>query len=105
MNGNKHFAPTNYLYDGPNLIEELDNSENVLARYSQDSGIDSPVAMLRGGVTPYCEQDGIGAVTSLSNSGAGGPAFELPKLPLLWVPRPSRTLRRAGIAIADSIGS
>jgi hypothetical protein len=27
---------------------------------------------------------------------AGGPAFEPPKLRQLWVPRPSRTLRRAG---------
>jgi hypothetical protein len=27
---------------------------------------------------------------------AGGPAFELSKLPMLWVPRSSRSLRRAG---------
>src|SRR5271156_5094559 len=28
---------TNYLYDGPNLLEEVDSSGNVLARYTQSS--------------------------------------------------------------------
>ena len=58
----------NYLYDGPNLIEEVDNSGTAVSRYTQGAGIDSPVAMLRGGVSSYYEQDGIGSVTSLSNS-------------------------------------
>ena len=35
---------------------------------------------------------------------AGGPAFQTPTQFLLWVPRPSRSLRRAGIATADSMG-
>lgn len=59
---------TNYLYDGPNLLEEVDGSGNVLARYTQGPEIDSPLAMLRGGATSYYEQDGIGSVTSLSNT-------------------------------------
>jgi len=63
---------TNFLYDGPefmaSLIEEVDNSGNVLARYTQDLGVDSPLSMLRSGATDYFERDGLGSVTSLSNS-------------------------------------
>jgi RHS repeat-associated protein len=61
---------TNYLYDGHNLIDELDNSGNVLARYTQGAGIDQPLSELRSGATSYYEQDALGTVTSLSN-GAG----------------------------------
>src|SRR5262249_15670389 len=59
---------TNYLYDGPNLLVEVDNSGNVLARYSQSGLIDEPLSELRSGTTSYYQQDGINAVTSLSNS-------------------------------------
>jgi RHS repeat-associated protein len=59
---------TNYLYDGPNGIEEVDNSGNVLARYTQGKNIDEPLAQLRSGTTSYYQQDGLGSVTSLSNS-------------------------------------
>ena len=65
---------TNYLYDGKdiraNIIEEVDNSGNVLARYTQSPGIDRPFAELRSGTTSYYQQDALGSVTSLSN-GAG----------------------------------
>ena len=60
----------NYLYDGKNLIEELDNSGNVLARYTQGDEIDEPLSEVRAGSTSYYQQDGINSVTSLS-SGAG----------------------------------
>ncbi|MGA8762835.1 MAG: RHS repeat-associated core domain-containing protein, partial [Candidatus Sulfotelmatobacter sp.] len=59
---------TNYLYDGKNLSEELDNAGNVLARYTQDLGVDRPLAMLRSGATSYYQPDGLGSITSLSNS-------------------------------------
>jgi len=61
---------TNYVYDGANLLEELDSTGNVLARYSDGLGIDEPLAMLRGGTTSFYEADGLGSITSLSN-GAG----------------------------------
>jgi RHS repeat-associated protein len=67
---------TNYLYDGRNLLEEIDNTGSVLARYTQtahDTGsrhLDEPLAELRSGTTSYYHQDGLGSVTSLSN-GAG----------------------------------
>jgi RHS repeat-associated protein len=58
----------NYLYDGPNLLEEMDQSGNVLARYTFSRKIDQPLSVLRSGVTSYYEQDGIGSVSALSDS-------------------------------------
>jgi RHS repeat-associated protein len=62
---------TNYLYDGSgmgtNVLEEVDSSGNVLARYAQGPGIDAPLSQLRAGTTSYYEQDGIGSATSLSD--------------------------------------
>jgi RHS repeat-associated protein len=59
---------TNYVYDGPNLLEEVDQNGNVLARYTQGRRIDEPLAELRSGTNSYYEQDGVDSVTSLSNS-------------------------------------
>jgi RHS repeat-associated protein len=58
----------NYLYDGMNLIEELDTSGNVLARYTQSGLIDEPLAMLRSATTSYYQADGLGSSTSLSSA-------------------------------------
>ena len=59
---------TNYLYDGMNSLEEVDNGGNVLARYTQSGLIDEPLGMLRSGVTSYYEADGLSSTSSLSNS-------------------------------------
>lgn len=63
-------SPTNYLYDGMNLLEEVDQSGNVLARYTQGSRVDEELSELRASTTSYYEADGLGSVTSLSNSAA-----------------------------------
>src|SRR5208282_4855191 len=57
-----------YAYDDENVIEETNSSGAVVARYSQTENLDEPLAMLRGGTTNYYDQDGIGTVTSLSNT-------------------------------------
>ncbi len=49
----------NYLYEGANLIEELDNSSGVLSRYTF-GGLDHPLSELRSGTTSYYEQDALG---------------------------------------------
>jgi RHS repeat-associated protein len=63
---------TNYLYDGAdidsNIIQEIDNGGNVLARYTQHDTVDQPLAMLRSGVNSFYQADGLGSITSLSNS-------------------------------------
>src|ERR1017187_2740895 len=47
------------------------------------------------------------AKNAKERSAAGGPDLELPKLTQLWVPRPSRTLRRArtGLPTVNCFGS
>src|SRR5579872_5055685 len=59
---------TNYLYDGANVVAELDLNGNIAARYTQGPGIDEPLAMWRNGVIGYYEQDGLGSITSLSGN-------------------------------------
>jgi RHS repeat-associated protein len=59
---------TNYLYEGANAMQEIDNSGNVFARYTQAGGIDEPLSLVRGGTTAYYEQDGLGSVTSLTGA-------------------------------------
>jgi RHS repeat-associated protein len=58
----------NYIYDGENVLEEVDAAGNLVARYTQGFGMDEPLAMLRSGTTSYYEADGLGSITSLSNS-------------------------------------
>src|ERR1700676_3410037 len=61
-------ATSVYAYDGDHLIEETNSSGTAVARYSQGLNIDEPLAMLRSATTSYYEADGLGSVTSLSNS-------------------------------------
>jgi RHS repeat-associated protein len=62
---------TNYLYEGNNSIEEVDQSGNVLTRYTQGPGLDRPLSELHSGIASYYEADALGTVTSLTNpSGA-----------------------------------
>jgi RHS repeat-associated protein len=59
---------TNYLYDGDNAIETVDQNGNVLSRFAQDEGVDHPLAESTASGLDYYEQDGLGSVTSLTNS-------------------------------------
>ncbi|MGB0036984.1 MAG: RHS repeat-associated core domain-containing protein [Candidatus Acidiferrales bacterium] len=61
---------TNYLYDGDNDIEEVNASGSILARYTQTQNIDEPLAESRSSTTSFYEADGLGSVTSLTNSSA-----------------------------------
>jgi RHS repeat-associated protein len=63
-------ATTNYLYDGSKSIVEVDQTNALVARYTQDKGIDEPLAEIRGGAIGYYDQDGLGSVTSLTGSSA-----------------------------------
>src|SRR5438094_3310145 len=49
---------TIFAYDGVNLVEETNASGGVVARYSQDLGVDEPLVMLRSGATSYYQVDG-----------------------------------------------
>jgi RHS repeat-associated protein len=57
-----------FAYDGDNLIEETNSSGTAVARYSQGLNIDEPLAMERSSATSFYDADGLGSITSLSNS-------------------------------------
>jgi RHS repeat-associated protein len=57
-----------FAYDGDDLIETVNSSGGLVARYTRTKNIDEPLAELRQGTPSYYEQDGLGSVTSLSNS-------------------------------------
>jgi len=61
-------ATSVFAYDGENLIEETNSSGTVVARYTQTQDIDEPLAMLRSSATSYYNADGLGSITSLTNS-------------------------------------
>jgi hypothetical protein len=66
--GRLAFGTTNYLYDGPNLAEEVDNSGNIIARYADTMDADELLSEMRSGAISYYNQDGLGSVTALSNA-------------------------------------
>ncbi len=57
-----------FAYDGDNLVETVNASGSVVARYAQGLNIDEPLAELRGTTADFYEQDGLGSVTSLTNA-------------------------------------
>src|SRR5205809_6357541 len=57
-----------FAYDRNNLIEETNATGAVVARYSQTQHIDEPLAILRNSTTSYYQADGLGSITSLSNT-------------------------------------
>jgi len=58
-----------YAYDDDvNLVEETNAAGTAVARYTQGLNVDEPLAMLRGGATSFYHADGLGSVSSLSNT-------------------------------------
>jgi RHS repeat-associated protein len=57
-----------FAYDQGNVVEEVNATGAVVARYADTPHIDDPLAMLRSSTTSYYETDGLGTVTSLSNA-------------------------------------
>ena len=58
---------TDYLYDGANILETMNLTGTVLARYVDSLSIDEPLSEIVSGTTSYYEQDRLGSVSSLSN--------------------------------------
>ncbi len=55
-----------FVYDGDNVIEDLDLTGKPVARYTQGLGIDEPLEVSQSGVPNYYEADGLGSITSVS---------------------------------------
>jgi YD repeat-containing protein len=60
-------ATSIFVYDGDSLIETVNATGGVVARYTQGQNIDEPLAMQRGTITDYYEADGLGSITSLTD--------------------------------------
>ena len=58
---------TVYAYDGDNITEELGGGGNLLAHYTQGSGIDEPLATTGTWGTYFYHADGLGSITSLTD--------------------------------------
>ncbi len=58
---------TGYLYQGQNIIEEVDGSGNGVAQYT-GNGVDQQLAMIRNGAASFYELDDLLSTTSLSNA-------------------------------------
>jgi RHS repeat-associated protein len=61
-------ATSIFVYDGDNLVETVNASGGEVASYAQGQNLDEPLAMDRSGTIDYYEQDGLGALTSLTAS-------------------------------------
>jgi RHS repeat-associated protein len=59
---------TNYIYDGNNSAQDVDQNGSLIARYAETQNIDEPLAESRSGTTSYYDADGLGSITSLSSS-------------------------------------
>jgi len=57
-----------FAYDGATLVETVNSSGIVVARYSQTESIDEPLAELVSGTTSYYQSDALGSITSLTTS-------------------------------------
>jgi RHS repeat-associated protein len=61
-------ATSIFAYDGTGIVETVNASGSPVARYTQGPIIDEPLAELRGTATDYYEADGLGSVTSLTDT-------------------------------------
>lgn len=59
---------TRYLYDGEDILYDLDGSNTILARYTHGIGIDEPLIMRRGGSSNYYHADGLGSITHITDA-------------------------------------
>jgi RHS repeat-associated protein len=57
-----------FLYDGPNTVATASGTGGIVARYAETQDVDEPLAESRSGIPSYFERDGLGSVTSLTNS-------------------------------------
>ena len=59
---------TIFVYDGANVVDEVNAAGAVTAQYAQGVGVDEPLAAVLNGTLAFYHADGLGSVTSLTNS-------------------------------------
>lgn len=69
-------ATSIFLYDGDNVVQRVNGTGSTVARYTQGQNIDEPLAQEQSTTIDYYEADGLGSITSLSNtSGSLGQTY------------------------------
>lgn len=59
---------TQYIYDQEDILLELDDSNNIVARYTHGPGIDEPLIIEKGGASFFYHADGLGTITELTDT-------------------------------------
>ncbi len=57
-----------FVYDGDNIVEDLDLTGKSVARYTQGPGIDEPLEVSQSAMPNYYETDGLGSIVSLTDA-------------------------------------
>ena len=61
---------TQYIYDNEDILLELDDSNNITARYTHGPGVDEPLIIEKGGASFFYHADGLGSVADLTDGSA-----------------------------------
>jgi YD repeat-containing protein len=80
---------TRFLYDGDDLLMELDGAGNPIREYTYYPGVDRPHSVRSGGQTYYYANPGAGRDEVQQNGGAPGTAVR--RTPRVILPPPSRS--------------
>ncbi|MDD5491994.1 MAG: polymorphic toxin type 44 domain-containing protein [bacterium] len=56
---------TRYIYDGEDIIQELDGNNQIVSTYTHGPGIDEPILVEKNGEKYYYVSDGLGSITAL----------------------------------------
>ena len=56
-------VPTVYLYDGEDLLEEVDSAGNLLLRYNHGPDFDQTLSMFTGSAVSYYQSDVLNTIT------------------------------------------
>ncbi len=56
---------TRYIYDGEDIIQELDQNNQITATYTHGPGIDEPICLEKNSQKYYYISDGLGSITTL----------------------------------------
>jgi len=57
-----------YIYDNEDILLELDDSNNIIGRYTHGPGIDEPLIVEKNGVSSFYHADSLGSITQLTDS-------------------------------------
>jgi RHS repeat-associated protein len=58
---------TRYIYDGEDILLELDGSNNIVARYTHGQGLDEPLIVRRAEGNFFYHVDALGSITSITD--------------------------------------